>query len=116
MIADPPQGFDVEDGTRRRRERRERMEGQKWMERQKRMRRKRSLRMTHPSVSLKVTALMWWFSSSSTYTPNTVSRPRDVSGGTFETQEIRKSKKNKAIQDGGEAKAPLWLNRLSGTN
>ena len=23
---------------------------------------------------------------------------------------------NKPIQDGGEAKAPLWLNRLSGTN
>ena len=25
-------------------------------------------------------------------------------------------KENKPIQDGGEAKAPLWLNRLSGTN
>ena len=25
-------------------------------------------------------------------------------------------RKNKPIQDGGEAKAPLWLNRLSGTN
>ena len=24
--------------------------------------------------------------------------------------------KNKPIQDGGEAKAPLWLNRLSVTN
>ena len=24
--------------------------------------------------------------------------------------------KNKPIQDGGEAKAPLWLNRLSGTD
>ena len=24
--------------------------------------------------------------------------------------------RNKPIQDGGEAKAPLWLNRLSGTN
>ena len=23
---------------------------------------------------------------------------------------------NKPIQDGGEAKAPLWLNQLSGTN
>ena len=23
---------------------------------------------------------------------------------------------NKPLQDGGEAKAPLWLNRLSGTN
>ena len=26
------------------------------------------------------------------------------------------NKTNKPIQDGGEAKAPLWLNRLSGTN
>ena len=59
----------------------------------KRRLRKRMLMMTDPSVSLKVTALMWWFSSSSTYTPNTVSRPREVSGGAFDDQEIRKSKR-----------------------
>ena len=29
---------------------------------------------------------------------------------------IEYSPSNKPIQDGGEAKAPLWLNRLSGTN
>ena len=39
-----------------------------------------------------------------------------LSQNEMQEKQLREMKKNKPIQDGGEAKAPLWLNWLSGTN
>ena len=44
-------------------------------------------------------------------------KPRKTGGiNTIFLDKLQYYNNNKPIQDGGEAKAPLWLNRLSGTN